>query len=283
MHVGVGLPNAVPGTSPDVLMDWMRRADDGVFSSVGVVDRTGYDAYEPMTVLAAAAALTARVKLTTMVLIGPLRRDALLAKEAATISHVSGGRLVLGLGLGARRDDYERAGVSFRGRGDRLSRQIETLRDSWEDELAGPTPEAHRDPLVLVGGGSDRSFGRAARYGDGYVHGGGPPRAFARAAEKARAAWMDAGRPGEPALWGQGYFALGDAATVEQGRAYMRDYYAFTGSFSERIAEQMLGTAQAVIAFVKGYADAGCDEVVLFPAVSEPSQLDRLREAVGAL
>jgi alkanesulfonate monooxygenase SsuD/methylene tetrahydromethanopterin reductase-like flavin-dependent oxidoreductase (luciferase family) len=281
LEVGVGLPNAVPGTSPETLLEWARRADEGPFSSVGVVDRIRYAGYDALTALTTAAAVTTRVKLTTMVLIAPLRTPALLAKEAATLHALSGGRLVLGVGLGARRDDYEQTGVPYRGRAQRLSRTLETLRLSWDGELTGPSPAAPPGPVVLVGGASDAAFGRVARYADGYVHGGGSPRAFARAAEKARAAWFDAGRPGEPRLWGQGYFALGDA--VERGRAYMRDYYAFTGSFSERIAEQMLSTPQSVIQLVKGYADAGCDEVVLFPAVAEPSQVELLADAVGGL
>ncbi|HEV2755164.1 MAG TPA: LLM class flavin-dependent oxidoreductase [Actinomycetota bacterium] len=279
----MGLPNAVPGTLPGALSEWAARADTGPFSSVGVVDRVRYQSFEPLTALALAAAVTTRVKLTTMVLIAPLRRAAVLAKEAATIHAVSGGRLVLGVGLGARRDDYALTGTPFGGRGATLSRHLETLRAVWDDGVAGPVPGNGDGPGLLVGGGSDASFARAARYADGYVHGGGPPRAFARAAERARAAWFDAGRPGEPLLWGQGYFALGDAATVERGRAYMRDYYAFTGSFSERIAEAMLSTPQAVVSFLKGYADAGCDEVVLFPAVGDPAQLDLLAEAVSAL
>ena len=77
-----------------------------------------------------------------------------------------------------------------------------------------------------------RRFARMARYADGYAHGGGPPRAFASAAARAEAAWNDLGRPGRPRLWGQGYFALGD---VERGNDYLRDYYAFTGPFAERI------------------------------------------------
>jgi alkanesulfonate monooxygenase SsuD/methylene tetrahydromethanopterin reductase-like flavin-dependent oxidoreductase (luciferase family) len=231
-----------------------------------------YEGYDALTALAAAAAVTTRVKLTTMVLIAPLRTGALLAQEAATLQALSGGRLVLGVGLGARRDDYEQVGAPFRGRAARFSQQLETLRSWWDDD--GP-------PALLVGGGSDAAFARAARFGDGYVHGGGPPRAFGRAAEKARAAWFDAGRPGEPRLWGQGYFALGDA--VERGRAYMRDYYAFTGSFAERVAEGMLSTPQAIVSFVKGYGDAGCDEVVLFPAVADPPQLDLLADALAAL
>ncbi|HEX2296199.1 MAG TPA: LLM class flavin-dependent oxidoreductase [Actinomycetota bacterium] len=272
MQVGVGLPNAVPGTAPGALVEWARRADDGPFSSVGVVDRVRYPAFDPLTSLATAAAVTRRVKLTTMVLIAPLRRGAVLAHEAATLHALSGGRLVLGVGLGARRDDYEQAGVSYRGRAARFSEHLQTLRSWWDDDAS---------PSLLVGGSSDAAFARAARFADGYVHGGGPPRAFERAAERARAAWFDAERPGEPRLWGQGYFALGDAA--ERGREYMLDYYAFTGSFAERIAEGMLSTPQAVVSFVKGYADAGCDEVVLFPAVSDPEQLDRLADAVSAL
>ena len=281
MQVGVGLPNAVPGTAPDVLVEWARRADAGPFSSVGVVDRVRYEGFDALTALATAAAVTTRVKLTTMVLIAPLRSAAVLAKETATIHAISAGRLVLGVGLGARRDDYAQAGVDYRGRGARLSRHLRTLRDAWEGDLVGPPVAEPPGPVVLVGGASDAAFARAASYADGYVHGGGPPRAFARAAEKARAAWFDAGRPGEPGLWGQGYFALGDG--VERGRAYMRDYYSFTGSFAERIAEQMLSTPQAVVAFVKGYADAGCDEVVLFPAVADVAQLDLLAGALAGL
>jgi alkanesulfonate monooxygenase SsuD/methylene tetrahydromethanopterin reductase-like flavin-dependent oxidoreductase (luciferase family) len=278
LHVGVGLPNAVPGTSPETLVEWAESADDGPFSSVGVVDRPRYTGYDALTALAAAAAVTSRVRLATTILVAPLRRPAVLAQQAATLHAISGGRLVLGLGLGARRDDYDMAGVPYAARGPRLSAGLGELRRWWEGPATPAPPPA---PLVLVGGGSDATFARVARYADGYVHGGGPPRAFARAAEKARAAWFDAERPGEPLLWGQGYFALGDA--VEEGRAYMRDYYAFTGSFRDRIAEQMLATPQAVLAFVKGYSDAGCDEVVLFPAAPGPAQLHLLADAVARL
>jgi hypothetical protein len=120
-----------------------------------------------------------------------------------------------------------------------------------------------------------------ARYAAGYVHGGGPPRAFARAAEKARAAWTDAGRPGRPQLWAQGYYALGSAEISAAGANYLRDYYAFTGPFAEKIAEGLLTTPQAIAQFIRGYEDAGCDELILFPAISDLSQLDRLADAIG--
>ena len=118
-----------------------------------------------------------------------------------------------------------------------------------------------------------------ARYGDGYMHGGGPPRAFAGAAAKALAAWSDLGRPGRPTLWGMGYFALGDG-TAETGAAYLRHYYAFTGPFAEKIAAGNLTSPGAIVDFVRGYEDAGCDELVLFPTATALDQIDRLAEVI---
>jgi alkanesulfonate monooxygenase SsuD/methylene tetrahydromethanopterin reductase-like flavin-dependent oxidoreductase (luciferase family) len=280
MRVGVGLPSSIPGTEAPLLLDWARRADAGPFTSIGVVDRVAYDCHEPMSLLASAAAVTERVKLVTMVVIAPLRSTALLAKQAAFVDAASGGRFVLGLAVGARTSDYEAAGVDHRERGRRFEEQLARLRDTWE---RGPGPRATRPrgPDVLVGGGSDVSFARVARYADGYVHGGGPPRAFARAADRARMAWTDAGRPGRPALWGQSYFALGDDDAVKRGRAYMLDYYAFTGPFAEKIADGLLTTPQAVLQQIRGYAEAGCDELVILPATSEPEQLERLADVVA--
>ena len=276
MRVGIGLPTSTPGGGAG-LMDWARRADAGPFSSVGVIDRLVYDAYDPLIALAGAAAVTARVQLCTMIVIGPVRRTAVLAKQAASVDALSDGRLVLGVSIGARRDDYELAGAPWGGRGPQLSSQLAQMRDIWEDSSIGPQPATAGGPQLLVGGGSGASFARAARHADGYVHGGGPPRAFASAADKARAAWSEAGRPGAPALWGQSYFTLTDPAA---GDAYMRDYYAFTGGFVERIAAGLLTTREAVREQINGYAEAGCDELVLLPATSDPQELDRLAEVI---
>ena len=283
MNVGIGLPSAVPGTDPELLMEWARRADAGTFSSLGVVDRTKYESYDPMTTLAAVGAVTTRVGLVTMVVIGPLRNNALLAKEAATIDALSGGRFTLGLAVGARTEDYDAAGVPSKGRGDRLTEQLADLRLFWERDEVGRLTASGWGPPVLVGGMSDPSFLRAARYADGYVHGGGPPRTFERAADKMRTAWWDLGRTGSPLLWAQGYFALGAVDEVERGRAYMRDYYGFAGPFAEKIAEGMLATPQAIAQFVRGYAEAGCDELVLLPALPDLEQVDRLQDVLAGI
>lgn len=280
MRVGVGLPSAVPGSPPGLLAEWAVNADAGPFSSLGVVDRLRYDCYEPMTVLATAAGLTRRIGLVTMVVIAPLRNTAQLAKEAATLDAVSGGRFTLGVAVGARAEDYDAAGVSPAGRGDRLEDQLLDLRLFWERAETGRLTASGHGPAVLVGGMSDSTFLRAARYADGYVHGGGPPRTFVRAAGRAKTAWYDLGRTGSPALWAQGYFALGDDDLVGRGRDYVHDYYSFTGPFAARIAEGMLATPQAIAQFVRGYAEAGCDELVLLPAVAEIDQLDRLRDVL---
>ncbi|HZO71325.1 MAG TPA: LLM class flavin-dependent oxidoreductase [Ktedonobacteraceae bacterium] len=280
MRVGIGLPNGVPGTDGQLIITWAHKADEGPFSSLGVVDRIIYDSYDPLTALAAAAAVTRRVLLATTIVIGPLHNTTMLAKMAASLDALSNGRLVLGLAVGARKEDYDAVGVEYRTRGKVLSEQLATLRTLWEDGHIAPKAARSGGPTLLIGGLSDQGYNRVARYADGYVHGGGPPRAFARAADKAHAAWSDAGRPGKPQLWAQGYFALGNEATIDAGLNYMRNYYAFTGPFAERIASGLLTSPQAIAQFIRGYEEAGCDEMVLFPAVPDIAQFDRLADVL---
>ena len=276
MRVGVGLPTTFPGVSGRLIVDWAQSAETLGMGSLGVLDRLAHDGYEPLAALSAASAVTSSIQLVTMIVIGPLRNTALLARQSLSVHALAGGRLSLGVAVGARKDDYDAAGVDYSTRGRRLAEQLTSIRDLWEQRPMEMPLDAPATPDLLVGGGSDIAFARVARYADGYVHGGGPPRAFARAADKARAAWSDAGRPGRPRLWGQGYFALGDDATIAAGIAYMREYYAFTGPYVERIVAELLTTPQAVAQFVRGYAEAGCDDLVLFPAVAHPNQVNRL-------
>ena len=282
MEVGIGLPAGVPGAPGDLILEWARRADGGPFASVGVIDRIAYGNYDPFLSLAAAAAVTSRLRLVTMVVIGPLRNQVMLAKQAASLDALSRGRLTLGVAVGARQEDYDVMGVDHRDRGNRFDRQLAYLRDAWEDGgPVGPSPTQPGGPDLLVGGGTGRAFARMARYGDGYVHGGGPPRAFAGAASRAWAAWTEAGRPGRPLLWGQAYYALGDQAETERGSDYLRDYYAFTGPFAERIAAGNLTSPQMVKDLVRGYEEAGCGHLVLLPTVADMAQLERLADVLA--
>src|SRR3954447_14854439 len=140
MDVSIGLPNAVPGTSGGELVEWARRADARGFKSLGTIDRVVYDNYEPLTALAAAAAVTERIGLCTSVLLGPLRVNAVeLAKQALSLHALSGGRFTLGIGLGGRDDDYELSGIELAGRGRRLDAMLEQIKEVWSGDEVGPS------------------------------------------------------------------------------------------------------------------------------------------------
>lgn len=280
MDVGIGLPNAVPGTSGGELVEWARRADARGFSSLGTIDRVVYGNYEPLTALAAAAAVTERIGLCTSVLLGPLRTNPTeLAKQSLSLHALSGGRFTLGIGLGGREDDFEASGVSMRGRGKALEAALERIKEVWEGSEIGPSE--HGSPGLVVGGSVDASFARAARFGDGWIAGGSPPEEYAGMAEKARSAWAEAGREGEPRLLGLAYYALGDDAE-ERAAAYLNDYYAWLG---EEVAGYIVaGTAkdaETVKQRVAAFEAAGCGELIFFPASADPDQVDLLADSVG--
>ncbi len=286
MDVAIGLPATIPGTGRDQLLEWARRAEARGFSSLGTIDRIVYDNYDPLIALAAVAGVTERIRLATTILIAPYRANgALVAKQAASLDRVSGGRLVLGVAVGGREDDYEASGVDFHRRGALFERMLEQWRDVWAGEsfgtagAIGPRPPRER-PTLVVGGQADVAFERAARYGDGWIMGGGAPEQFAQAAEKMRAAWQAAGRDGSPRLMALGYFALGDGAE-EAANAYLRDYYAFLGEYAGMIADSAAKDAATVKAYVQGFTEAGCDELVLFPCDPDPGQVDLLADAVA--
>src|SRR3954449_12573772 len=171
MDIGIGLPNAAPGVDRTGILDWARRAEAAGFSSLGTLDRTAYGNYESLIALAAAAAVTERIRLVTDILIAPLRANtALLAKQALTIDHLAGGgRVVLGLAVGGRPDHYALGGIDFSARGRIFDRQLEALGRFWDGEGGvGPAAANGGRPRVLVGGTADTAYRRAARFADGW-------------------------------------------------------------------------------------------------------------------
>ena len=280
MDIGIGLPNAVRGVGRAGIVDWAQRAEAAGFSSLGTIDRIVYANYESLIALAAAAAVTERIRLATDIMIAPLRSNtALLAKQASTIDHLSGGRLVLGLAPGGRPDDYEVSGVDFHRRGRIFDSQLEELTRLWRGEGGvGPAPPSGR-PGLLVGGRADASYRRAARYADGWTSGGGGPEAFAQGREEVRAAWREAGRDGEPRTLALNYYALGDDAD-EVARTNLGHYYAFAGEYAGAIAESAAKTPEAVRDVIAAYEQAGADELILFPASHDPTQVDLLADAM---
>lgn len=280
MDIGVGLPSTIPGVTHEQVLDAARRAEAAGFASVGVLDRIVYDNLEPLITLAAVAAVTERVRLTTAILIVPYRVNAaLLAKQAASIDVLSGGRLTLGVAIGGRDDDYAVSGVSTEGRGRRLEAMLEEMQGHWRSGDVGPRPVQPGGPPVWVGGSVDAAYRRAARFGTGWIMGGGSPDQLSAGAEQARQAFRDAGREDAPRIGALSYFALGDDAEAV-ARRELTDYYAFLG---EETAGMIAGSAATDEATIKGYVSAfeaaGCDELIFFPTSPEPEQVDRLAAA----
>src|SRR5256885_9170419 len=117
MDIGIGLPMWLKGTTPAFLLDWAQRAEAGPFSSLGTLDRVAYHNFEPLTMYAAVAATTKRIRLTTSVLLATTRNAGIVAKQAATVDAISGGRLTLRPCISGRGEDFKAAPAPSRGTG----------------------------------------------------------------------------------------------------------------------------------------------------------------------
>jgi alkanesulfonate monooxygenase SsuD/methylene tetrahydromethanopterin reductase-like flavin-dependent oxidoreductase (luciferase family) len=285
VKVGIGLPTTIPGAEPEQVLEWARRAEQAGFSSLGTLDRLVYPNYESLVALGAAAAVTDRIGLMTGVLLLPYRQNAaLVAKQAATVHRLSGGRLTLGVGLGSREDDYEASGLTTSGRGRRMDEMLDRITRLWGGEKAGFAggvgPDVSQDrPGLIVGGGADASFRRAAQYGDGWMMGGGPPDRFPGSVETLLAAWREHGREGEPRRLALQYFALGndpEGAT----RDSIGHYYASAGAYAEQAVATTAKGDDEVRERGRQFEEAGADELILFPASPDPDQVDLLATAV---
>ncbi len=284
MEIGVGLPATIPGVHGPDIVEWAARADAGPFSSLGVVDRLVYPNHDPLVALAAAAAVTRRVRLMTTVLLTPLRNDVVLAKTAATLQSISQGRFSLGLGIGWREDDFVAAGVPYAGRGTYFEGQLATMRAIWAGESI-PTgdfkigPTIDKAPEVLMGALLDPPLKRVGRLADAYLAAPDPAEEVARKYGIVVRAWEEAGRPGKPRLVGGLYYTLGD---IENGRGYQRDYYAFTGDeIAGQWAQTMIASPQQVRDAMADYEAIGMDEMLFHPCVADLDELERLADVVG--
>jgi alkanesulfonate monooxygenase SsuD/methylene tetrahydromethanopterin reductase-like flavin-dependent oxidoreductase (luciferase family) len=278
--IGVGLPAAIAGASGTLVVEWARQAEALGFASLAVVDRVVYPSHDPLVALAAAAAVTREIMLATTILIAPLRHRVMLAKQLASLAALAPGRLVVGVGSGARADDYRCLELDPSDRGRKLDDSLAWLSDRFDD-VSPLDPVAFPRPGLLVGGSGARAFSRMARFGDGWVFGGGPVAQLGDGIAAANRAWVAADRPGAPSIWAMSYFALD---RTHDGAAYLRDYYAFLGPLAARLVSGNLEkSAQAVAQLAHRCADMGCGHLVLFPTVADLAELDRLAQVVPRL
>jgi alkanesulfonate monooxygenase SsuD/methylene tetrahydromethanopterin reductase-like flavin-dependent oxidoreductase (luciferase family) len=207
---------------------------------------------------------------------------ALFAKQAASIDRLSEGRLVLGLAVGAREDDYTESNVDFHRRGAEFDALLARVTDLWRGAVpaVGPDPSTPDGPHLLHGGNAPAAFRRMAKHGRGWIAGGGGAGLFRAGAESAREAGAVAGREGSPRLLALGYFALGDHAR-EAADDYLHDFYAFLGPFGDQIAAGARVTPDAITGAVSEFTEAGCDELILCQCNPDPAQVELLADALG--
>lgn len=290
MKIGIGLPFKTSRDSWPAIEALARKADEGPYSSFAVIDRLAYDNYEPLIMLAALASVTKRVRLMTAVLVGPLRRAGVLAKQAATIDAVSGGRLSLGMGVGSREDDSLVAPAGYHDRGRRFNTQLELMRRIWRGEIVNDArrpvgPEAVRSggPELLIGGTAPRALDRVGKYADGYVMGGGAldREGAAGVLRQVNESWERHGRGGRPRVVASVLAALGPGAEDAIRDAFADYYGGDPARLEARLARANLSTPESIRDAIALHRDLGTDELILKPATLEPDQYERLTDVVA--
>jgi probable F420-dependent oxidoreductase len=215
MRFGAVFPTLEIGNDPIAVRDYAQAAEALGYERLTVWDHvlgvdhadreppltgpfTQHDPFhEPLVLFGFVAAHTTRIELATGVLILPQRQAALVAKQAAEIDLLSGGRLVLGVGTGTNHVEHASLGMTFHDRGPRFDDQIDVLRELWEQELvnhdstfhrierAGLAPRPSRRIPVWFGGYAEPALARSARVGDGHMFAGSTDRDFTAAARLA--------------------------------------------------------------------------------------------------
>ena len=199
MHTGVIFPQIEIGTDPVAVKEYVQAAEDLGYDHLELLDHVmGADAqyhkgqltgsftsedlvHEPFVIFGYMAAITRRLELVTAVLVLGQRQTALVAKQAAEVDVLTGGRLRLGIGIGWNHVEYEALGADFHNRGRRSEEQIALMRELWTQELvtfegrwhrithAGLNPLPVQRPIpIWLGGRAEAVVRRVARLADGW-------------------------------------------------------------------------------------------------------------------
>ena len=236
MEIGVALPQMALDYGPGTTVEWSRAIDEGPFSSVSAGERVTFSNPEMVASLAAAAAVTSRVRIMANVWVLPAHPIAMVAQQVGTLDQLAPGRISLGVGVGGRDVDYQALGAPLAGRHARLDEQVAELRRL----LSGEPPFAGADPVgpALSGPGAGDPRGRDGSEVDGQggalgrrdqrVHVTGRRKEMESLNRLAEDAWSEAGRPTPRKVTGC-FVALGVDDPEVTLRDYVRRYLAFTG------------------------------------------------------
>lgn len=290
MKIGMTLPSMVPDLTRADLLAWMRGIDQGPWSSLACGERLAFPNPEMMVSLAGAAAVTERVRIAFTVVVLPLHRTLLMAKQIATLDVLSGGRVSVAVGVGGREEDYKAAEAPFEKRMGRMEKQVAQLRQAWAGEVVlegvnpiGPKPVQPGGPEILAGSLMPKSIRRVSRWADG-ISGfsfAPDPNEIGGAFEVARAAWKENGRPA-PRLVTSFWYALGPKAR-EQMDLYVERYLNFFGPDAAVSVAAMCSAVspQALRDVVGRIRDLGTDELILVPTTADADELKRTEDALA--
>jgi alkanesulfonate monooxygenase SsuD/methylene tetrahydromethanopterin reductase-like flavin-dependent oxidoreductase (luciferase family) len=289
MDFGVSLPYLVPPQREQVLGCARRVDQSGRFSYLAMGDSITFVNGDQIAMLAAAAAVTERVRLITHVLVLPLAPPAVVAKQTATIDVLSEGRLSLVFGAGGRLPDYELLGEPVELRFRELDKRVAEVRRLWTGvpplegaEPVGPQPFQTDGPPVYWGGISQKTMARAAHWADGYAGftlDANLEQISERVATVLRV-WEAARRP-RPLLMTSFFFRLG-----EDAEARLR---AMVAPYLGRLAPQFmvdrltLHSPDAVKRAIENVERAGFDSLTFIPTTGDLAELDRLDELLAAV
>lgn len=289
MEVGIGLPNTLAyEAGRSLMLDWARLAEEAGFHVLGTIDKPNYDSWDPLVTLAGVAGVTERIRLATTILLLPPRNEVLVAKQAAVVDQLSGGRLVLGVAQGAREDDYQLLGATFEGRSERLERQVARIREIWANArtsdhdhgVLGPPPVQEPQPPIWVGAGQPKAIERAVRIGDGFIFGTWGSEAMSQVAPGIREAFAANGKPGAT-IAGLAYVGVGDdpQKALDEATHQVLRYYGRLWTEPDKLIHH--GPAEKIAEEVAAYADA-VDVLILFPEIPRLDQVEQLAEHVLA-
>ena len=247
MNIGVVFPQVEIGNDPAAIRDYAQAVEGMGYTHILAFDhvlganpeRPGgwqgpythrHPFHEPFVLFGFLAGVTSRVGLVTGIIILPQRQTALVAKQAAAVDVLSGGRLRLGVAVGWNAVEFEALGADFHTRGRRIEEQIDLMRTLWTKELVTVRTADHRisdaglNPLpvqrpipIWMGGESDVVQRRAARIADGWMPHFRPGPEAQQAVERIHAFVREAGR--DPARFGiEGRFTLSRVPREEWGK-----------------------------------------------------------------
>jgi alkanesulfonate monooxygenase SsuD/methylene tetrahydromethanopterin reductase-like flavin-dependent oxidoreductase (luciferase family) len=289
MKIGMTLPTMARGYTRDTTVAWCRQIEAGPYASLSAGERITYHNQEQLVILSAAAALTERVRIIATIVILPMHPVALVAKQAATLDVLSGGRFTLGLGVGGRAHDYQAAGMPFDRRLPRLDDSVAAIRRLWAGEVpfegadpVGPAVVQPGGPPLWCSSFGPKSLARGSRWADGYAGFtvGGDRAELETAAATVRQAWQDSGRTVAPYLMGGGWFSLGPDG-AERHRAYVEEYVRIDPSMSFMADVATIVGEDHLRSTLDNAEAAGYDEFMLVPTTVELAELERVEAVLG--